>query len=144
MLFCVVVSLLSLVAAAPPSGGGAPPIPRGVPPPSLDEKPLFAWADRCPATAMAADLYSGAPLEVASASHAGKPVLRVRFRASAGSATGTHRESTWMLAEGCRAVALVREETGAEHVIRFVVAKSAEAPSAEEQATLTAWAGAAR
>lgn len=121
--------LFATVQAAEP----ALPAPSAAQP---DERPLFAWADRCPSTAMEAGFYAGA-VEVASATHAGKPVLRVRFLERA--AAGTERQTTWMLAEGCRAVALVREGSGREVVTSFVVTKSREAPSAEEQATLQGW-----
>lgn len=134
--------LTALARAAEPSAPDA--VTATVPAAPPDERPLFAWADRCPSTAMAAALYTGRATEVTSAQHAGKAVLRVRFQASAGSPRGTHRETTWMLLEGCRAVAIVREDTGPDAVTGFVVAKATEAPSADEQATLMGWLGYAR
>jgi hypothetical protein len=102
------------------------------------ENAMFAWADKCPSTAMGAGIYQGEGVE--SVTVGAKTVVRVRTR-SATPAAAT--ETLWMLGEGCRAVGLVQEAptAGGPRIAGFVVAKDGGAPKADEQATLLAWAG---
>ncbi len=130
MLDRLVVSLLLASVTASPALAATPP---------PGERALFAWADRCPSTAMNAGLYAaGARIEEATSE--GRAVLRVHLRdTSVTPAT----DMTWLLGEGCRAVGIVRADAapGRARAVGFVVAKEAVAPTAAEQATLLEWAG---
>lgn len=102
------------------------------------ENAMFAWADKCPATAMGAGIYQGEGVE--SVTVGTKTVIRVRTRSATPAAT---TETLWMLGESCRAVGLVQEAptAGGPRIAGFIVAKEGGAPKPDEQATLLAWAG---
>ncbi|MES2645056.1 MAG: hypothetical protein V4850_36555 [Myxococcota bacterium] len=111
--------------------------------PGPAERALFAWADKCPSTAMGAGLYEGEGAE--SVPLGAGNVLRVRTRSEGASPTGSVTQTVWMLGGECRAVGLVEQwgkgDGDPTRHVGFVVAKEGGAPRADEQAVLSGWAG---
>jgi hypothetical protein len=105
------------------------------------ESSVYAWADKCPSTAISAGLYSGEAHMFAT--FAGSNVLRLTTKDAGASPGGSFTETLWMLGEACRAVGLVEwgSKQGGTHLVSFVVAKEAGAPTAAEQVALLEWAG---
>lgn len=107
------------------------------------ESAAFAWADKCPATAMQAGLYEGGGF--ARVKMGERTMIRFSSRAPAPKDIELRdQETTWMLGSDCRAVGLTRlgsERQGGTAHLGFVVAKEEGAPTAVEQAVLLSWAG---
>jgi hypothetical protein len=121
------------------------------------ESAVYAWADKCPSTAMRAGVYGGT--EYAAVTVDGRTVYRLRSQEPKGAHPSLEQSTLWMLSEGCRAVGLVRlggadeapsggvagggppaPKSGLSYV-GFVVAKEGGVPTEAEQAMLLAWAG---
>jgi hypothetical protein len=110
---------------------------------SSAEPAVYAWADKCPSTAMRAGVYTGR--DFAAVSSGGRTVHRFRSDQPKGGDLLRAQSTLWMLMDSCRAVGLVRLgdpelQPGLAH-LGFVVAKDGGVPTEAEQATLLAWAG---